>query len=105
MMTPQASGRGTSLSEFAFVEQGTAQDCFRDALALLERYGERAYEEARTRARQVRLGKVVELNCDEGRWDRGVALHRPAPRLLRIAAAGRQEAWRRWSRITYIGCR
>ena len=70
MMTPWASGRGTSFSEFAFVEQGTCAGLFQRCIGAAERYGERAYEEARTRAREVGFGKVVELNREEVHWDR-----------------------------------
>jgi hypothetical protein len=42
----------------------------RDATALMQCYGATAYREARERARQVRLGKVIDLNREEGHWDR-----------------------------------
>lgn len=41
-----------------------------DALALIAAYGARAYDEARTRARQERLGKVIDSNRTRGHWDR-----------------------------------
>jgi hypothetical protein len=41
-----------------------------DADSLMHRFGEGAYEEARTRARQARDGAILDLNRPDGHWDR-----------------------------------
>ena len=41
-----------------------------DADALMAQYGASAYDEARTRARQERLGQIIEGNRPAGHWDR-----------------------------------
>ena len=41
-----------------------------DADRLIEALGNGAYEEACTRAREQRLGKVIETNRPNGHWDR-----------------------------------
>lgn len=41
-----------------------------DAQALITRFGASAYDEARTRARETRLGNVIDGNRREGHWDR-----------------------------------
>jgi hypothetical protein len=41
-----------------------------DADALMHRFGEAAYEEARARARQARERVILDLNRPEGHWDR-----------------------------------
>lgn len=40
-----------------------------DALILIERFGAAAYDEARTRARDARLGNVIDGNRQDGHWD------------------------------------
>ena len=40
-----------------------------DAEALLKAFGAAAYEEARTRAREARLGQVMDANRPAGHWD------------------------------------
>lgn len=40
-----------------------------DAKALLAAYGDGAYEEARMRAREARLGKVLDGNRPPGHWN------------------------------------
>jgi hypothetical protein len=41
-----------------------------DADDLLTSFGEQAYEVARTRAREARLGDVIDGNRTAGHWDR-----------------------------------
>lgn len=41
-----------------------------DAVALIAAYGASAYDEARTRAREARLGRVLDGNRPLGHWDR-----------------------------------
>ena len=47
--------------------QTTAAD---DARALIARFGASAYDVARTRAREARLGNVIDGNRGDGHWDR-----------------------------------
>ena len=41
-----------------------------DAQVLMERFGLAAYDEARTRAREARLGRIIDGNRQAGHWDR-----------------------------------
>ena len=41
-----------------------------DAAALIAACGEGAYQEARSRAREERLGTVIDANRPPGHWDR-----------------------------------
>jgi hypothetical protein len=41
-----------------------------DASRLIARFGLAAYDEARSRARDARLGNVIDGNRPEGHWDR-----------------------------------
>lgn len=41
-----------------------------DAEALIASLGDGAYEEARKRAREQRIGQVIEANRPDGHWDR-----------------------------------
>jgi hypothetical protein len=41
-----------------------------DVNALLQSYGDGAYDEARTRAREARLGRVMDGNRPAGHWDK-----------------------------------
>ena len=41
-----------------------------DATALILRFGDSAYDEARTRAREARLGSTVDANRPAGHWDK-----------------------------------
>jgi hypothetical protein len=41
-----------------------------DARALILRFGDSAYDEARTRAREARLGRTVDANRPVGHWDK-----------------------------------
>jgi hypothetical protein len=41
-----------------------------DAAALITAYAQSAYDEARTRAREARLGRVIDGNRPAGHWDR-----------------------------------
>lgn len=41
-----------------------------DVNSLLQAFGNGAYDEARTRAREARLGKVVDGNRPDGHWDK-----------------------------------
>jgi len=41
-----------------------------DALALIASFGVSAYDEARTRARDARLRRVLDSNRPSGHWDR-----------------------------------
>ena len=41
-----------------------------DAEALIAAYGDSAYEQTRTRARDQRRGAVIDSNRPEGHWDR-----------------------------------
>ncbi len=41
-----------------------------DVTALMQSFGDGAYDEARTRARGARLGEVVDGNRPDGHWDR-----------------------------------
>ena len=52
------------------METGTRMTVDRDAQGLIERFGASAYDEARTRAREARLGRVIDANRAEGHWDR-----------------------------------
>jgi hypothetical protein len=45
-----------------------------DAAALIAQFGERAYAEARHRAREARQGSVFDGNRPDGHWDRVRAL-------------------------------
>lgn len=40
-----------------------------DAAALIAAYGESAYDQARTRAREERLGKTIDGNRPRDHWD------------------------------------
>ncbi|HYM99546.1 MAG TPA: hypothetical protein VET25_07370 [Aestuariivirgaceae bacterium] len=42
----------------------------RDAASLMIGFGNAAYEEARQRAREARLGQAVDANRPPGHWDR-----------------------------------
>jgi len=42
----------------------------KDAAGLLRDYGDRAYEVARTRAREMRNTKTIDADRDERHWDR-----------------------------------
>lgn len=41
-----------------------------DVAALIQSFGESAYDEARPRAREERLGKAIDGNRPRGHWDR-----------------------------------
>jgi hypothetical protein len=41
-----------------------------DVVALIQSFGDAAYDEARTRARDARLGRVVDGNRPNGHWDK-----------------------------------
>jgi hypothetical protein len=41
-----------------------------DVNSLLRSFGDSAYDEARTRAREARLGKVFDGNRPNGHWDK-----------------------------------
>lgn len=41
-----------------------------DASELISRYGDSAYEEARTRARDDRTGRVIDNDRPPGHWDK-----------------------------------
>lgn len=41
-----------------------------DAAAMIESFGDGAYEQARSRAREERLGAVIDVNRPRGHWDR-----------------------------------
>jgi hypothetical protein len=41
-----------------------------DVNSLLQAFGDSAYDEARTRAREARLGKVMDGNRPNGHWDK-----------------------------------
>ena len=41
-----------------------------DAQVLMETFGTAAYDEARTRAREARMGDVIDANRQAGHWDR-----------------------------------
>lgn len=41
-----------------------------DAGALIDAFGASAYEQARTRAREARLGKMIDANRPRGHWDK-----------------------------------
>jgi hypothetical protein len=41
-----------------------------DADALISAFADRAYDEARTRARDERLAKVIDANRPRGHWDK-----------------------------------
>lgn len=41
-----------------------------DVVALIQSFGAAAYDEARTRAHEARLGKVVDDNRPDGHWDK-----------------------------------
>lgn len=42
----------------------------RDADALIDAFGPGAYDEARTRARDARLGRILDGNRPAGHWDK-----------------------------------
>ena len=48
----------------------TASLIAQDAAALIAAYGESAYEEARTRAREQRFSAVIDANRPRDHWDR-----------------------------------
>jgi hypothetical protein len=57
-------------SEAALLFRRRRHEVSKDAQLLMERFGRAAYDEARTRAREARLGGVIDANRPAGHWDR-----------------------------------
>ena len=54
----------------AFLRPGTLALVAQDADALIDAFGPGAYDEARTRARDARLGRILDGNRPVGHWDK-----------------------------------
>lgn len=67
----------------------SASQASADAEALIARFGDGAYAEARRRAREVRRGAVIDGNRPKGHWDRVRAIIGRACRTDRVDTATR----------------
>lgn len=58
------------LRKVARMRTARSQRVMDDADSLIERFGSNAYEEARTRARDARLNRVIDPHLPADHWDR-----------------------------------